>query len=49
MKKFKLALSTRKLLATVFWDRKEALMVEFMHTRDHNNVRCALRNSKKPV
>jgi hypothetical protein len=30
LKKFKLTLSARKLRATVFWDRKGALVVEFM-------------------
>jgi hypothetical protein len=29
-KKFKQMLSARKLMATVFWDRKGVLMVEFM-------------------
>jgi hypothetical protein len=29
-KKFKQALSARKLMATVFWDRKGLLIVEFM-------------------
>jgi hypothetical protein len=29
-KTFKQTLSTRKLMATVFWDRKGVLMVEFM-------------------
>jgi hypothetical protein len=29
-KKFKQMSSARKLMATVFWDRKRALMVEFM-------------------
>jgi hypothetical protein len=29
-KKFKQTLFARKLMATVFWDRKELLMVEFM-------------------
>jgi acyl-CoA thioesterase len=29
-KKFKHTLSARKLMATVFWDRKGVLMVEFM-------------------
>jgi hypothetical protein len=29
-KKFKQALSARKLMATDFWDRKGVLMVEFM-------------------
>jgi hypothetical protein len=30
LNKFKQTLSTRKLMATVFWDFKEKLMVEFM-------------------
>jgi hypothetical protein len=29
-KKFKQMLSARKLMETLFWDRKEVLMVEFM-------------------
>jgi hypothetical protein len=29
-KKFKQTLSARKLMATVFWDRKGVLMVDFM-------------------
>jgi hypothetical protein len=29
-KKFKQMLSARKLMATLFWDRKEVLMVEFI-------------------
>jgi macrodomain Ter protein organizer (MatP/YcbG family) len=29
-KKFKQTLSARKLMAYIFWDRKEVLMVEFM-------------------
>jgi hypothetical protein len=33
MKKFKQTLSTRKLMATAFWDRKGVLMVEFMQQR----------------
>jgi hypothetical protein len=30
LKKFKQMLSDRKLIATVFWDMKGVLMVEFM-------------------
>jgi hypothetical protein len=45
--KFKQTLPARKPLATVFWDRKGALMVEFMHTRDKNTVRNVWRNNKK--
>jgi hypothetical protein len=30
LKKFKQMLSARKLMASVFWDRKGVLMVEFM-------------------
>jgi hypothetical protein len=30
LKEFKLTLSARKMMATVFWDRKGVLMVEFM-------------------
>jgi hypothetical protein len=30
LKNIKQMLSARKLMATVFWDRKEVLMVEFM-------------------
>jgi hypothetical protein len=29
-KKFKQMLSARKLMATIFWDRRRVLMVEFM-------------------
>jgi 6-pyruvoyl-tetrahydropterin synthase len=29
-KKFKQTLSTRKMMKTIFWDRKGVLMVEFM-------------------
>jgi hypothetical protein len=29
-KNFKQTLSARKLMATIFWDRKGVLMVEFM-------------------
>jgi len=34
--KFKQTLSNRKMMATVFWDRKGILLTEFM---DHSNVR----------
>jgi hypothetical protein len=34
-------------MATVLWDRKEVLMVEFHATRDNNNVTNALQNTKK--
>jgi hypothetical protein len=44
-KKLKQTLSARKLMATVFWDRKGMLMVEFM--QEPNNVRSVLRNTKK--
>jgi hypothetical protein len=46
-KKFKQMLSARKLMTTIFWVRKGVLMVEFMATRDHNNITSVLRNTKK--
>jgi hypothetical protein len=38
----KYCLPVRKLMATVSWDKKEVLMVEFYATRDHNDVRSIL-------
>jgi hypothetical protein len=38
-------MSARKLMATVFWDRKGQLMVEY--TRDHSNITSILLNTKK--
>jgi histone-lysine N-methyltransferase SETMAR len=35
------------MMASVFWDRKGVLMLEFMQTWDHNNVRSVLLNTKK--
>jgi hypothetical protein len=46
-KNFKHMLSaTRKLMATVFWDRKGVMMVQFMQIREHDNVRSVMRNTK---
>jgi hypothetical protein len=56
-KKFKQTLSSRKLTATVFWDRKGVLMVEFIEqgatitseihrTRGNNNIRNVPQNTK---
>jgi hypothetical protein len=49
LKKFKQT-SARKLLATVFWDRKGVLMVEFLQqgTAITSEMYCT-RNTKKPV
>jgi hypothetical protein len=44
--------STRKLMATVFWDRKGVLMVEFMQqgTTITSEVHCkALKKKKKKL
>jgi hypothetical protein len=41
-KKFKQTLSTRKLMETLFWDRKGLLMVQIHATRDHNNITSVL-------
>jgi hypothetical protein len=48
LKKFKQTLSARKLMATVFWDRKGVLMVQFMQqeTTITSEVYC-VRNTKK--
>jgi hypothetical protein len=46
-KKFKQKLSARKRMVTVFWGRKEVLMVEFMQQETYNNVINVLRNTKK--
>jgi hypothetical protein len=45
-KKFKQALSVRLLMATVFWDRKGVLMVEFMQhgTTLMSEVCCETEN-----
>jgi hypothetical protein len=35
-------------VATVFWDRKDVLMVDGIHaTRDHNNIIGVLRNTEE--
>jgi hypothetical protein len=48
-KKFKKT-SARKLMASVFWDRKYVRMVDGIHaTRDYNNVMSVLRNTKETV
>jgi hypothetical protein len=39
-------MSARKLMATVFWDRKGVLMVEFIQ-QGTSNVRSVLQNTKK--
>jgi hypothetical protein len=41
----KRCLPARKLMATVFWDRKGVLMVEFHATWDHNNIKSVLQNT----
>jgi hypothetical protein len=48
-KQFKQTLSTRKLMATVFWDRKGVLMVEFMQhgTTITSEVCCKTLNNEK--
>jgi hypothetical protein len=45
LKKFKLTLSARKLMATVFWDRKGVLVVELMQqgTTTMTEVYCETR------
>jgi hypothetical protein len=42
LKKFKQTLSARKLMVTIFWDRKGVLMVEFMQqgTTETSEVYC---------
>jgi hypothetical protein len=55
-KKFKQMLSARKLMATVFWDRKGVLMVEFMqlgttktsemHCETLKKLRIAIQNKR---
>jgi histone-lysine N-methyltransferase SETMAR len=40
-------LPARKLIATVFWDRKRSADGGINATRDHINVICVLRNTKK--
>jgi hypothetical protein len=50
-KKFKQMLSARELMATVFWDRKGVLMVEFMQqqTTIMSEVYCeTLKNFIRP-
>jgi hypothetical protein len=49
MKNFKLPLSVRELLATVFWDRKGVLMVEFMQqgTTIMSEVHCKTHTHTK--
>jgi hypothetical protein len=44
-KKFKQTLSARKMMATVFCDRKGVLMVEFMQQGTHN-IKSVLRKTK---
>jgi diphthamide synthase subunit DPH2 len=48
-KKIKQILSARNLMATVFWDRKEVLMVEFMQqgTTIMSEVYCQTLKKKK--
>jgi hypothetical protein len=56
-KKFKQTLSARKLRATVFWDRKGVLMVEFMqqgktitsemYCETLKNLRMAIQNKRR--
>jgi hypothetical protein len=45
LKKFKQT-SARKLMATVFWDRKGVLMVEFMQQGTTMSQRYCMRNTK---
>jgi hypothetical protein len=56
-KKFKQMLSGRKLMATVFWDRKGVLMVEFMqqgttiisevYCKTQKKLRRAIQNKRR--
>jgi histone-lysine N-methyltransferase SETMAR len=56
-KKFKQTLSARKLMATVFWDRKGMLMAEFMqqgtttmsevHCKTPNKLHRAIQNKRR--
>jgi hypothetical protein len=44
LKKLNKHLPARKLMATVFWDRKGVLVVDGIHaTRDYNNITSVLR------
>jgi len=56
-KKFKQMFSTRKIMCTVFWDRKDVLLVEFLcqgitinsavYCETLKKLRCAIQNKRR--
>jgi hypothetical protein len=39
--------SARRLMETIFWERKGVVMVKFMQKGDHTDVISVLRNTKR--
>jgi hypothetical protein len=48
-KKFKQMLVARKLMETVFWEKKGVFMVGIHAIKDYHNIRSVLRNTTASV
>jgi hypothetical protein len=47
IKKFKTTTSVCKVMATVFWDMKELLLVDFIHKNETINAVCYIQTLQK--